>query len=317
MGELYARGDKFMQSEGVMKISQFSFSSAPTKKGSSALGKTEKDLPPPSNKQRKVEGKSDKRKDDQSSRKTDQGPIPRYSSYTPLNNSLHNILLEVSHRDILKLPKKMRAPPEKHTSDKYCLFHMNHGHDTEECRHLKDEIEGLIRRGYLKQFTSDKEEKRRSTDSDDKDNDRRRQRRRDRYPNPHDDALVVEAVITNFTVKKVLVDNGRAADILFYHAFREMKISEDKLKSFLVPLYGFAGESIIPKGVISLPVTLGTYPRTVMHMINLLVVDVQSPYNAIIGEVKGDQKLARMIHYTDLKDKKKTSISVESLDVRE
>ncbi|XP_038701827.1 uncharacterized protein LOC119998550 [Tripterygium wilfordii] len=254
MGELYARGDKFMQSEDMMKIS----------------------------------------------------------------HSLHNILLEVSHMDILKWPKKMRAPTEKRTSDKYCLFHKDHGHDTEECRHLKDEIEGLIRRGYLKQFTSDREEKRRRTKGDDKDDDRRRQRRRDRSPrhqretartigvivgglatggesssarrayarineDPHDDALVVEAVIANFTVKKVLVDNGSAADILLYHAFREMKISEDKLKIFLVPLYGFAGESIIPNGVISLPVTLGTYPRTIMHMIDLLVVDVQSPYNAIIG----------------------------------
>ncbi|XP_038680924.1 uncharacterized protein LOC119981854 [Tripterygium wilfordii] len=198
-------------------------------------------------KQGRVEGRSDKRKDDQSSRKTDQGPVPRYSSYTPLNNSLHNILLEVSNRDILKWPMKMRAPVEKHTSDKYCLFHRDHGHDTEECRHLKDEIEGLIRRGYLKQFTSDREEKRRITDGDDRDDDRRRQRRRDRSPRHQRGTTGTIGVIVGGLVaggecssarraysliNEVLVDNGSAVDILFYHAFKEMKISEDKLKNF-------------------------------------------------------------------------------------
>ncbi|KAL0313369.1 UNVERIFIED_CONTAM: hypothetical protein Sradi_5736200 [Sesamum radiatum] len=37
-------------------------------------------------------------------------------------------------------------------SDKYCLFHKDRGHSTEECLHLKDEIEKLIRRGYLKEY---------------------------------------------------------------------------------------------------------------------------------------------------------------------
>ncbi|XP_077221942.1 uncharacterized protein LOC143855757 [Tasmannia lanceolata] len=35
---------------------------------------------------------------------------------------------------------------------KYCRFHKDHGHDTDECWQLKEEIEQLIDRGYLKKY---------------------------------------------------------------------------------------------------------------------------------------------------------------------
>nr|XP_021842398.1 uncharacterized protein LOC110782540 [Spinacia oleracea] len=45
-----------------------------------------------------------------------------------------------------KMYNKYRDPK------KYCDFHGDHGHLTEECTNLKDNIEDLIRRGYLTQF---------------------------------------------------------------------------------------------------------------------------------------------------------------------
>ena len=39
---------------------------------------------------------------------------------------------------------------------KYCRYHRDHGHITEECRQLKDEIEGLISRGYLRQYVKNR-----------------------------------------------------------------------------------------------------------------------------------------------------------------
>ncbi|CAA0840194.1 Unknown protein, partial [Striga hermonthica] len=49
-------------------------------------------------------------------------------------------------------PKTRFTGPIRPKSDIYCRFHRDYGHTTENCRHLKDEIERLIRAGYLKEF---------------------------------------------------------------------------------------------------------------------------------------------------------------------
>ncbi|XP_057962237.1 uncharacterized protein LOC131153796 [Malania oleifera] len=52
------------------------------------------------------------------------GQYNKFSTYTPLNRNM----------------------------SKFCAFHRDHVHDTEECIQLKKEIEALIRRGYLSKF---------------------------------------------------------------------------------------------------------------------------------------------------------------------
>ncbi|MCI69435.1 hypothetical protein A2U01_0090697, partial [Trifolium medium] len=48
------------------------------------------------------------------------------------------------------------AKPHQDKS-KWCRYHKAHGHVTEECIHLKDAIEVLIRDGHLKRFVQNKE----------------------------------------------------------------------------------------------------------------------------------------------------------------
>ena len=46
----------------------------------------------------------------------------------------------------------MRGDPNKYNRNKYCRFHRDHGHDTDECYNLKQQIENLIRQGKLRNF---------------------------------------------------------------------------------------------------------------------------------------------------------------------
>ena len=45
---------------------------------------------------------------------------------------------------------------------------------------------------------------------------------------PHDYALVVSAIIANFNVQRILIDNGSSVDILFVSTFDKMKIGRDR-----------------------------------------------------------------------------------------
>ena len=48
----------------------------------------------------------------------------------------------------------MRTIPAKRDSTKYCEFHRDHGHRTNDCIHLRKEIEYLIQRGHLCHFVA-------------------------------------------------------------------------------------------------------------------------------------------------------------------
>ena len=46
----------------------------------------------------------------------------------------------------------MKGDPNKRNKNKYCRFHRDHGHDTNECYDLKQQIKNLIRQGKLRHF---------------------------------------------------------------------------------------------------------------------------------------------------------------------
>ncbi|XP_052209204.1 uncharacterized protein LOC127812719 [Diospyros lotus] len=55
-------------------------------------------------------------------------------------------------KNYLLRPPPLKSPPNTRSKKKYCRFHHDHGHDTEDCIQLKEEIQELINRGYLQDF---------------------------------------------------------------------------------------------------------------------------------------------------------------------
>jgi hypothetical protein len=100
---------------------------------------------------------------------------------------------------------------------------------------------------------------------------------------PHNDAMVISCVIKGFLVHNVLVDTGSAADIIFAKAFRQMQEPEDKIHDATHPLCGFGGRQIVALGKITMPVTFGFINNTRTEQVVFDIVDMEYPYNAIIG----------------------------------
>ena len=71
---------------------------------------------------------------------------------------------------------------------------------------------------------------------------------------PHDDALVVTLRIGGYDVKRVMVDQGSAAEIMYPDLFKGLGLKYEDLRSYSSPLLSFKGKMVVPKGQIRLPV---------------------------------------------------------------
>ena len=100
---------------------------------------------------------------------------------------------------------------------------------------------------------------------------------------PHNDPLVIMLTIEGFNTKRILVDNGSFVDIIYLPTFRQLKLDPRRLHPFDSPFVSFSGDRVYPKGIVTLTVTVGTYPVQLTRQLDFLVVDCPSSYNVIIG----------------------------------
>ena len=69
----------------------------------------------------------------------------QYSNYTPLNTPLDQVLMQIKDDPSFKWPERIKRDLNKQNKSKYCRFHHDHGHNTDECYDLKQQIEALIK----------------------------------------------------------------------------------------------------------------------------------------------------------------------------
>ena len=334
----------------------------------------------------------------------------RYSPrrFTPLTASVSQVLREVRNEQFLRWPTQMKSDPATRDNTRYCEFHRDYGHRTDDYIQLKREIEYLIRRGYLRRFIAPENQSQNQAQNQapaqqppppprktttqhqqplgeihvisgefagggESSSARKAHLRNIRSAeigeiqavsklprldtsitfsdsdlegcqHPHDDPLVVRAVVANKTVHRVLVNNGSSADIIFASAFDKMGIGRERLEPVNTHLRGFSREKVLPLGSIQLVLTLVDPPCQATTTARFLIVDAPSAYNMLLGKpslntikaipstyhmmikfptvsgvgmVRGDQRVARECYSASMKQKAVDNIYLDELDMRD
>ena len=397
MAEVLAKAEKYINGEEALMSKRESSSSSKEKK---ATDRRRGRSPQRKNDQRKSPGAERERSPKRRGTLRDRlGPSQpegrqRYSPqrFTPLTASVSQVLHEVRNEQFLRWPAQMKSNPATRDNTKYCEFHRDYGHRTDDCIQLRREIEYLIQRGYLRRFISPGNQTQGQTQNQapaqpppprqataqhqqplgeihvisggfagggESSSARKAHLRSIRSAgvgevqsvskisqvdttitfsdsdlegcqHPHDDPLVICAIVANTTVHRVLVDNGSSADIIFASAFDKMGIGREKLEPFSTHLRGFSGEEVLPLGSIQLVLTLGEPPCQATTATKFLVVDAPSAYNMLLGRpslnaikaipsayhlvikfptmngigmVRGDQRVARECYAASMKQR--------------
>ena len=71
---------------------------------------------------------------------------------------------------------------------------------------------------------------------------------------PHDDTLVVTLRIGGYDVKRVMIDQGRAVEIMYPDLYKGLNLKPGSLTAYNSLLVSFEGKIVAPKGQIRLPV---------------------------------------------------------------
>ena len=252
---------------------------------------------------------------------------PKLSTYNfagtskELVDSLRNIEANV------RWPKKSEQPGKIKDHTKWCDFHGDHGHTTEECISLRKEVAYLKSKGHLKDllqgdltnserppspahtkvvncitggsevcgltYSAAKRHARQGPDDHPISRDVRPQYEKeleamrvtfdqndlDDQHQKHHDGLVVQLTIGNCLTKRVLIDGGSSANVIFLDTIKIMGIDRSDIVRRTTTLVGFNGDTTNTLGEIVLPV----FAKGVNKQTKFSVIECQSAYNVILG----------------------------------
>ena len=91
--------------------------------------------------------------------------------------------------------------------------------------------------------------------------------------------LLITLRIGGYDVKRVMVDGGSTAEIMYPNLFKGLKLKPEDLMPYSSPLMSFDEKLVIPKDMNRLPIQTGLE----IVEVNFIVVDTYSPCTAIVG----------------------------------
>ncbi|GJT98254.1 reverse transcriptase domain-containing protein [Tanacetum coccineum] len=212
-----------------------------------------------------------------------------------------------------KAPPPMVTPVEKRDPSKYCEFHSDTGHNTNECMQLRKQIDEMIKAGKLSQFIkelkqNDKPKAPKKGEASGKDKpltilmiqpwERVAKPRITQSFSPEtamsfpplseedgtESPMIVEVEMGGHFVHRVYIDGGASSEVLYEHCFIKLrKEIRDQMVPATTHLIGFSGETIWPLGQIALLVKIGDEVHSTSAWMNFMVIRSPSQHNAIIG----------------------------------
>ncbi|XP_074342289.1 uncharacterized protein LOC141679786 [Apium graveolens] len=96
---------------------------------------------------------------------------------------------------------------------------------------------------------------------------------------PQQDGLVISLPVGNFLIKRILVDNESAANIMMLSTLKQMGLEESDMIKKSRTLVGFSEETKCTLGEITLP----THAQGVKLLEKFCIIDVYLIYNIIMG----------------------------------
>ncbi|XP_070035057.1 uncharacterized protein [Nicotiana tomentosiformis] len=188
-----------------------------------------------------------------------------------------------------RFSKSMRSDPSQRDSNLWCEYHGTNGHQTGDCRNLREEVATLLKIGHLREFLSDraknnygpaKKTKVSITHSKSlrEDDITFTEEDANGLLLPHNDVLVISLNVLDFNIKRVLVDPGSSANIIQWRVLEQAKLTGSIIPATKL-VAGFNLASMTTRGEI----LLLTNAEGVMKTTLFEVVDGDMGYNIIVG----------------------------------